>query len=69
MHTALMMERLFLARTEKSEEPSYQLNPEEDEFYSVSRSIFQSMEMKYNFKVNAYEVSLLHELLGPFIRK
>lgn len=69
MHTALMMERLFLARTEKAEEPSYELNPEEDEFYSVSRSIFQPMEMKYNFKVNAYELSLLYELLGSFIRK
>lgn len=69
MHTALMMERLFLSRTEKSEEPSYELSQEEDEFYSVSRSIFQSMEMKYNFKVNAYELSLLYELLGPFIRK
>ncbi|MEJ4357305.1 sigma 54-interacting transcriptional regulator [Enterococcus faecium] len=69
MHTALMMERLFLARTEKSEEPNYDLKPDEDEFYYVSRSIFQSMEMKYNFKVNAYELSLLYELLGPYIQK
>lgn len=69
MHTALMMERLFLARTEKSDEPQHQLAAEEDEFYYVSRSIFQSMEMKYNFKVNAYELSLLYELLGSFIRK
>ncbi|MCC9081934.1 PRD domain-containing protein [Enterococcus faecium] len=68
MHTALMMERLFLARTEKSEEPNYDLKPDEDEFYYVSRSIFQSMEMKYNFKVNAYELSL-YELLGPYIQK
>lgn len=69
MHTALMMERLFLARTEKPEEPSYELNPEEGEFYYVSRSIFQPMEMKYNFKVNAYELSLLYEILGQYIRK
>jgi len=27
------------------------------------------MEMKYNFKVNAYELSLLYELLGPYIQK
>lgn len=69
MHTALMMERLFLARTEKAEEPNYDMKPDEDEFYYVSRSIFQSMEMKYNFKVNAYELSLLYELLGPYIQK
>ncbi|RYL91643.1 sigma 54-interacting transcriptional regulator [Sporolactobacillus sp. THM19-2] len=69
MHTALMMERLFLARTGKAEEPVHEMSPEEDEFYYVSRSIFQPMEMKYNFKVNAYELSLLYELIGPFIKR
>ena len=69
MHTALMMERLFLSRTEKAEELPYKLTDEQEEFYYVSRSIFQSMEMKYNFKVNAYELSLLYELMGPNINK
>ncbi|EJE4563040.1 sigma 54-interacting transcriptional regulator [Enterococcus faecium] len=69
MHTALMMERLFLSRTEKAEELPYKLTNEQEEFYYVSRSIFQSMEMKYNFKVNAYELSLLYELMGPNINK
>lgn len=68
MHTALMMERLFLARTEIVEEVTHQMDPVEDEFYYVSRSIFQPMEMKYNFKVNNYELSLLYELLGTYIK-
>ena len=67
MHTALLMERLFLARTEKYDEQNDDSKADEDEFYYVSRSIFQSMEMKYNFKVNNYEISLLYELLGPYI--
>lgn len=69
MHTALMMERLFLSRTEKSEEPTHELSPTEEEFYYVSRSIFQPLEMKYNLKVNAYELSLLYELLRTFLKK
>ena len=64
-----MMERRFLSRTEKAEELPYKLTDEQEEFYYVSRSIFQSMEMKYNFKVNAYELSLLYELMGPNINK
>lgn len=69
MHTALMMERLFLSRTEKSEEPTHELSPAEEEFYYVSRSIFQPLEMKYNLKVNAYELSLLYELLRTILKK
>ncbi|HJB23730.1 MAG TPA: sigma 54-interacting transcriptional regulator [Candidatus Jeotgalibaca pullicola] len=69
MHTALMMERLFLSRTEKSEDPTHELSPTEEEFYYVSRSIFQPLEMKYNLKVNAYELSLLYELLRTFLKK
>ena len=69
MHTALMMERLFLSRTEKSEEPTHELSPTEEEFYYVSRSIFKQLEMKYNLKVNAYELSLLYELLRTFLKK
>lgn len=67
MHTALMMERLFLARTEKSEEPQHELSAAEEEFYYISKSIFLPMEMKYNFTVNSYELSLLYELLSPYI--
>lgn len=69
MHTALMLERLLLARMEKGDEPLQEMTKEEDEFYHVSKSIFQPIEMKYNFKVNTYELSLLYELLGPFINK
>ncbi|MEO1770056.1 sigma 54-interacting transcriptional regulator [Candidatus Enterococcus ferrettii] len=66
MHTALMIERLFLARTEKTEDILPAMSKEAEEFHYVSRSIFQPMEMKFNFKVTAYEISLLYELLGPF---
>ncbi|EOH97777.1 sigma 54-interacting transcriptional regulator [Enterococcus pallens] len=69
MHTALMIERLFLARTEKTEDILPEMSKEAEEFHYVSRSIFQPMEMKFNFKVTAYEISLLYELLGPFIEK
>ncbi|MGM0213703.1 sigma 54-interacting transcriptional regulator [Enterococcus sp. AZ109] len=69
MHTALMIERLFLARTEKTEDTLPEMSKEAEKFHYVSHSIFQSMEMKFNFKVTAYEISLLYELLGPFIQK
>ncbi|MDV7720209.1 PRD domain-containing protein [Pediococcus ethanolidurans] len=69
MHIALMMERLFIARTETDDEGVRELQSEVAEFFLVSHSIFQPMEIKYGFKVNDYELSLLYEILGPYIRK
>lgn len=67
MHTALMLERLFLSNIGELEENIDILNKKEEEFYYVSRSIFQSIERKYNLKVNFYELSLIYELFSPFL--
>lgn len=69
MHIALMMERLFLARNESSEDEIKIHGKKEEDFFIVSNSIFQPMEMKYHFKVNSYEISLLFEILQPFIEE
>lgn len=65
MHIALMIERLMLQRTAdiKVEVSGKQ----EEQFFMITHSIFQPIEMKYNIKLSDYEISLLYELFKQFI--
>lgn len=69
MHIALMMERLFISQEGVKDSGANRMPAKVGEFYRISHSIFQPMEMKYRFRVNDYELSLLHEILGQFIQK
>lgn len=67
MHLSLMIERM-LVNSRNDENPSVSFESEkEKEFYSVSRTIFKGIEMKYNFRVNDYEISLMYQLLHFYI--
>ena len=68
MHIALMIERLFISREEK-EDIKEKLSEPEAEFYVTSKNIFKPMENNYNIMVSQYEISLLYQLIGPFIQK
>lgn len=60
MHIALMIERLMIRKAPSVSD----ITPtkEEKEFISISKSIFQPLELKYNVKVNDYELSLMYEV-------
>lgn len=65
MHIALMIERLMLQKpTEIKVTPS---TKQEQNFFKITRSIFQPVELKYNIKISNYEISLLYELFKQFI--
>ena len=65
MHIALMIERLMVQKTaEIKVEPKTE---QEKDFFNISHSIFQPVEMKYNIKISNYEISLLYELFRQFI--
>ncbi len=67
MHLSLMIERM-LVNSRTREDPSVSFEGEkEKEFYSVSKTIFKGIEMKYNFQVNDYEISLMYQLLHSYI--
>lgn len=67
MHLSLMIERM-LVNSRNNENPSVSFESEkEKEFYSVSRTIFKGIELKYNFRVNDYEISLMYQLLHFYI--
>jgi len=67
MHLSLMIERM-LVNSRKNENPSVSFDSEkEKEFYSVSKTIFKGIELKYNFQVNDYEISLMYQLLHFYI--
>ncbi|MQS75442.1 PRD domain-containing protein [Lactobacillus halodurans] len=67
MHLSLMIERMLVnARKEENSNVSFD-SEKEKEFYSVSKAIFKSIELKYNFKVNDYEISLMYQLLHSYI--
>lgn len=69
MHVALMMERLFVSQESVGNSNESIMPPKTEEFYRISHSIFQPMEMKYRFKVNDYELSLLYEISGSLIKE
>ncbi|MCH4171729.1 MAG: sigma 54-interacting transcriptional regulator [Lactobacillus sp.] len=67
MHLSLMIERMILT-SRTGQGAAYQpQSDKEREFYSVSRSIFKGVEMKYNIKIEDYEISLMYQLLKPYI--
>lgn len=67
MHLSLMIERM-LVNSHKQENPSVSFEGDkEKEFYSVSKTIFKGIELKYNFEVNDYEISLMYQLLHFYI--
>lgn len=65
MHIALMIERLMIS-TRTGDHPNAQVKQTKEiqEFFSVSRGIFQPVSLKYNISVNDYELSLLYELFS-----
>lgn len=60
MHIALMIERLMIRKAPKV--PEITPTKDETEFISISKSIFQPLELKYNVEVNDYELSLMYEV-------
>ncbi|MBA1393318.1 PRD domain-containing protein, partial [Lactobacillus sp. XV13L] len=65
MHIALMIERTMMHNTaDVVVEPK---SEKESNFFQITRSIFQPIEIKYNIKVSTYEMSLLYELFKQFI--
>lgn len=65
MHIALMIERLMVQKnTEIDIKPHTE---EERDFFQITKSIFQPVELKYNIKISNYEISLLYELFKQFI--
>lgn len=60
MHIALMIERLMVRKSQKM--PEIKPTKAEEEFISISKSIFSPLELKYNVEVNDYELSLMYEV-------
>lgn len=65
MHIALMIERMLLSsrKNEFSDRQGGEENEDKVEFFSVSKNIFRSIEIKYNIVIDDYEISLMYELL------
>ena len=40
---------------------------EEEEFFMITKSFFQPIEMKFNINVDSYEISLLYEIFKSYI--
>ena len=55
MHIALMIRKA-------PKVPEITPTKDEQEFISISKSIFQPLELKYNVEVNDYELSLMYEV-------
>lgn len=66
MHLSLMIERVLLNQGQ-TEANSFFNTDKGKEFYSVSKTIFKPIEMKYNIKITEFEISLLYELLSDYI--
>lgn len=67
MHIAFMFERLMTADdTDDEEEPT---NPNQKEFYRISKIVFQDVEKKYRIHIDNYELSILYELLNKVIKE
>lgn len=67
MHIAFMFERLMTADdTDDEEEP---IDPNQKEFYRISKIVFQDVEKKYRIHIDNYELSILYELLNKVIKE
>lgn len=66
MHLSIMFERILLNPIKND---GFELLTDQrgKEFYSVSRTIFKPVEMKFHFHVNDVEISLIYELLKNYI--
>lgn len=67
MHLALMIERVLLNKNDNNSTKINFQSEKEKEFFSVSKTIFKPVEIKYNIKVNDFEISLIYELLKDLI--
>lgn len=65
MHVALMLERLLVRRNVAV--PAVHPSPAEAEFIQLSRGIFRPLELKYNIRVDDYELSLMFEVYKPYM--
>ena len=67
MHLALMIERVLLNPSSEANS-QYSFKDEQcKQFKSISNTIFKPIELKYNIKVNDFEISLIYELLKDYI--
>ncbi|QAR71929.1 PRD domain-containing protein (plasmid) [Pediococcus acidilactici] len=67
MHLSLMIERMMTSKRSTTSIDRATLTLPEQEFFSLSSSIFQPVEQKFNIKVQDYEIALLYQLLKDFI--
>lgn len=61
-----MIERLIVHNTKDISIQA--ISNEEKDFFKITKSIFQPLEMKYNIHIPNYELSLLYELFRQFIK-
>ena len=67
MHLSLMIERILLSESKEKSNDIIFKNDKEKEFASISSTIFKPIEMKYNIKINKFEISLIFELLEEYL--
>lgn len=67
-HIALMIERMVLTKRKSTESVNLNIySAKEKEFFSISKNIFKTVEIKYNITVEDYEISLIYQLLSSYI--
>lgn len=67
MHLALMIERVLLNPSSEANSQYSFKDEQGKQFKSISNTIFKPIELKYNIKVNDFEISLIYELLKDYI--
>lgn len=67
MHLSLMIERVLLGESNDKNNRIFFKDNKEKEFALISNTIFKTIEMKYNIKINNFEISLIFELLRDFL--
>ncbi|QYN54024.1 PRD domain-containing protein [Lactobacillus panisapium] len=67
MHLSLMIERILLSENKDKNNQIFFKNDIEKEFALISNTIFKPIEMKYNIKINNFEISLIFELLEDYL--
>lgn len=67
MHISLMIERILLSARNYIEDEMQLHSEEEEEFFMITKSFFQPIEMKFNINVDSYEISLLYEIFKSYI--
>lgn len=67
MHISLMIERILLSSRDSIEYELEDLDEKEEEFFILTKSFFQQIEMKFNIILDNYEISLLYEMFKKYI--